>query len=86
MDVVARVFSGFSLNIPWFSLKTSQNSNEGMKEVERLFIENGWVKGNNSLTSTLMGRFLKIPVDKCSKKMESHLVGFNRPITVQGSQ
>ena len=66
-----RSFSGFSLKILWFSLRISQNSNEKMKEVEGLFIENEWVKGNNPLTSTLMMRFLKTPVDNCSEKMES---------------
>ena len=83
---MARIFSDFSLKILWFSLRTSQNSNEGMKEFEGLFIENGCVKGNNSLTSALIGRFLEIPVDNFFEKMESHLVGFNCPITVQGSQ
>ena len=54
-----------------FSLKISQNSNEKMKEVEGLFIANGWVKGNNPLTFALMMRFLKTPVDNYSKKIES---------------
>ena len=54
-----------------FSLKISQNSNEKMKEVEGLFIENEWVKGNNPLTSALMMRFLKTLIDNCYEKMES---------------
>ena len=79
-------FSDFSLRIHWFSLGTLQNSIEEMNGVERLFIGNRWIKGNNSSTLTLMAGFLKIPADNCPEKMESHSVGLNRPIIVQGSQ
>ena len=56
-----------------------------MRRVEGLFIENEWVKGNNSSTFALMVASLKAPVDNCSEKMES-LNRFYHLITVQGSQ
>ena len=79
-------FSDFSLKILWFSLGTFQNSSDEMNGVERLFVGIRGIKGNNSLTSSLMEGFLKILVDNYLEKMESHLLGLTCLITVQGSQ